>query len=246
MDPVTGIGLAASLVTLISLATQGCTRLHHLQVRYKKAPNELNQLVRDADVFKVLLGEIEKSSNDIGSADLSPELCSIWRGNENQMRDDLRSFTELVEKLQLQVNGSAKTRILGRIRFAVSDKQILRCRLAFRSHIEMLNFIQSLLTSRQISHVHATLGVANLKILGRFRSGIDLIEEELSAIHETLSMPQKSPTLAGRELLNVIAHSHNNGSFQSEDKISLDQINSEKISRGFIGNGHFIDFPSAL
>ncbi|KAG4441335.1 hypothetical protein IFR05_003198 [Cadophora sp. M221] len=213
---LTGIGLAASLVTLISLVTQGCTRLHDLQGRYKNAPSELNQLVRDADVFKVLLGEIERSSNDIGSADLSPELRSIWRGNENQMRDDLKSFTEMIEKLQLQVDGSGKTRILGRI----------------RSHIEMLNFIQSLLTSRQISHVHATLGVANLRILGRLDRGIDLIEEELSAIHETLSMPQRLPTSAGRELFNVIAQSHNNGSFQSEAKISLDQIIPErKIKR---------------
>ncbi|KAH7417536.1 hypothetical protein BKA64DRAFT_658146 [Cadophora sp. MPI-SDFR-AT-0126] len=143
MDPVTGIGLAASLVTLVGLATQGCTRLHDLQTRFKNAPRDLYQPLSDAETFKILLEEIGKTSNGIGSAILSPELRSIRRSNGCQIRNDLTSFTtELIEKLQLQVNGSARTRILGRMRFAVSDKQISKCRLAFRSHIEMLNLFK--------------------------------------------------------------------------------------------------------
>ena len=125
MDPVTGIGLAASLVTLVGLATQGCTRLHDLRTRFKNAKAELHRLANDVDVLKLLLSEVEKTSHDIGSAALSPELRSIWRTNECKLRKDLTSFTEIIDRLKIHAEGSSKARILGRMRFAVSDKQIL-------------------------------------------------------------------------------------------------------------------------
>ncbi|KAK0100294.1 hypothetical protein ONS96_007575 [Cadophora gregata f. sp. sojae] len=219
MDPITGIGLAASLVTLVGLATQGCTKLHELQIRFKNAPKDLHQLVTDSEILKILLGEIEKTSSDIGSAALSPELRSIWRSNECQMRKDLARFMELIKKLQLQVDGGSRIRQLGRMRFAVSDKQILKCRMAFRSHIEMLNFVQSLLTSRQISQVHTALGVTELRIVEMLDSGLGLIEEEVSAIQRTLSKPQISTTLVERELLSVLTHTH--GTFEAKTETYL-------------------------
>jgi len=217
MDPVTGIGLAASLVTLVGLATQGCTRLHDLRTRFKNAKAELHRLANDVEMLKLLLSEVEKTSHDIGSAALSPELRSIWRTNECKLRKDLTSFTEIIDRLKIHAEGSSKARKLGRMRFAVSDKQILKSRLAFRGHIEMLNFVQGLLTSRQIAHVHAKLGITEVKILGRLDNGLGLIEDEVNAINKTLSKPRTPTSLVERELLNVFTHTH--GTFDSENEI---------------------------
>jgi hypothetical protein len=229
MDPFTGIGLAASLVTLVDLATQGCKRLHDLQSRIKNAPNELQQLAREAETFNNLLVETEKSSNNIGQAVLSVELRSTWLRNEEQMRSDLKGFTELVEKLR--GGDTAKSRLLGQIRYGVSDKKIMKCRRAFKSHIEVLNLVQSLMTSRHISHLHATFGVESVRLKRTLDSGFDLIGEELGAIYKTLSGLQNSPTVAHKELLNVITHT--NGTFGSGDGSPLRQSRQSPAERSW-------------
>lgn len=208
MDPITGIGLAASLITLVGLATDGCKTIHRLRSGFKHAPAHLQQLETDLNTLQALLTEIERTSRATGTAKLSSELQEVWQTSENRMRQDLQAFKEVVEELQGVPGASPSTRklILSRIRCAISDDKVLRYRLAFKSHIQILNLVDSLLVQRQLVSLDTTLTHNALELKERIDVGFGLIGQEIEAIHKTLSGLQNLPNLDDLRLHQAVIH----------------------------------------
>lgn len=153
MDPVTAVGLAAGCLNLVRLAASTCQSIYRLQSALKQAPRDIQRLADDAETLQALLVEVERSGREADQIQLSSELQSAWHRVESQLREDLDILRDFVQKFEYGHAGSgskSRSRVLAQIRHAISGDDILKLRRALKTHIGILNFINSTLTSRQI------------------------------------------------------------------------------------------------
>lgn len=148
MDPIsTGVGLAASLVTLIGLAANSCKTLHELQQKLRSAPEDIQRLVLKVETFKAFLAVTERESRSHGSDKVPLELQQIWAQCENTMRKDLQAFAGLAKKLNDTLDGPTITgkTIRARARKILSEQAVRKCEDAFDQYKGVLDSVQGML-----------------------------------------------------------------------------------------------------
>ncbi len=145
MDPLsTAVGLAASLVTLLALATNSCESLYNLHRRIKSAPDDIIRLQRDAEALKTLLQELHQSAAEIGDDDISEELRKLWAKQEDSLRQDLEDFQRLADRLvdRLQSTNLLEKHVWTRVRRVLSEDTVQQYHAKFSSHMQLLGLIQ--------------------------------------------------------------------------------------------------------
>lgn len=154
MDPVsTGVGLAASLVTLLGLAANSCKTLHELQQKLRSAPEDIQRLVVKLETFKALLAVTERESRNHSSDKVPLELQQIWIHCEATMQKDLQDFADLATKLNASLEGPTVTgkMIRVRARSILSEQAVRKCEDAFDQYKGVLDSVQGILNG--YSHV---------------------------------------------------------------------------------------------
>ena len=147
MDPVsTGVGIAASLVTMLGLVANSYETLFNLQQRIASAPDDIRLLVSSVAALQILLREIEKASRDLGTNEISAELRELWTKSAESMRTDLAEFDKLTNKLQDKLNSPSiiGIRIWARVRKVLSEQAVRRYQHAFTQHKVVLDSIQAI------------------------------------------------------------------------------------------------------
>ena len=156
MDPIsTGVGLAASLVTLLGLAANSCKTLHELQQKLRSAPEDIQRLVSKVETFKALLAITERESRNYGSDKVPLEIQQIWTKCETTMRNDLQAFAGLAKNLNDTLNGSTVTgkTIRARARKMLSEQTVRKCEDAFDQYKGVLDSVQGILNG--YSHIES-------------------------------------------------------------------------------------------
>lgn len=205
MEPVSGVSLAGSLATLAGCAATSCQSLWTLQSRLKHIPSEIRSLTEDTKILQSHLIEIENFTKYDRDAHLPFELRSVWQRTEADLRADLENLQELVHQFQHEIDSpsDAYNRFFARLRYAESDDRIPRLRRAFKAHIEMLNFVDVLLTWKQVIAFQTSVTVQNSKLAQKISEGFSFHRAELRAIKKILSELQSLPTHEERGLARI-------------------------------------------
>lgn len=188
MDPATGAGLAASLVTLIGLCGRGCKTVHSLRLRLKDVPREIDKLAEEVETLQAILIELQKFVQSAGEVELSPGLQNIWQRTQGALRKDIEAFESLVRQVQSGLESSSNhRRTLAHFRHVAQTEQISKYKLAVRGHIDNLNLIHNLLARQQLMSLKTSFDLLTSSYNGRVCEGSENVTDELQVIYETLS-----------------------------------------------------------
>ncbi|OCK81209.1 hypothetical protein K432DRAFT_450727 [Lepidopterella palustris CBS 459.81] len=196
MDPIsTGIGLAASLVTLSALAASSCEVLYDLSKRFQGASKNVRELHDDLESLQTLLSSLEQSGRLLGTNSVGQDLQRLWVTKRERMRQDLHSFGTLMAGLGPLLDKSNPSRC-SRVRLLaiLSEKTIARYRQKFMEHMSVLGLIQNYLNGCQIQALAAESRLS-VDALGRLLKDAQreievippLLERELPILHSSLS-----------------------------------------------------------
>lgn len=146
MDPIsTGIGLAASLVTLITLVVSSCEALYDFSKRIQGAGEIVRELNDDLESLQTLFSSIEQSAQLMGMASIGQDLQRLWVVKRERMRQDLESFATLLTGLSRLDNSNPSRCSRVKFRTVMSEKTIARYRQKFMEHVNVLGLIQNCL-----------------------------------------------------------------------------------------------------
>jgi hypothetical protein len=125
MDPITGVGAAASITQLLALCVKSAKAAKELWESYIDAPDELRQLTRKMDFLKFLLEQIEAFGGHLATESLDHLLPAAHR---TIIVAALEGRAAQLERLKSMQRDHRAFR--SRIRWALLDKskagQILR------------------------------------------------------------------------------------------------------------------------
>lgn len=146
MDPITGIGLAASLATLGEIAAKCSKALYHFSKRFRDAPAALKELCEEVEALQQLLEDVSVLvRHELGDHEIGANLRRLAQAKQAMMTKDLQDFGKWVSDLkgQLDKPSSSGRHVRTRLAKAVSESEIARFRRAFAESSGVLNTLQS-------------------------------------------------------------------------------------------------------
>lgn len=126
MDPVsTGVGLAASLITICAVFLNSCSLLSSLKHKMKDAPDDVRLMCQHAEDCSVLLADF--STADCNFRYTDPKVQHLWQHRKDSMSSNIREFESLVTCLQYSLSRTTSGfSIRSRIRILLSEQKVAR------------------------------------------------------------------------------------------------------------------------
>lgn len=143
MDPITGVGLMASVVTLGSLAMKSLKNSVTVIRKIKDTPKDIQRLIREVAVFNQLLHTMKAAVQCRGLQSLDPDVESLWNEVSGMMELDLRAFSEVVDRLaqDLRKQSLSKLWLRAYVRRTLSEERVEAFETSFKMHIANLSLI---------------------------------------------------------------------------------------------------------
>lgn len=144
MDPVTVIGLVASLVTLADLATKSVKASLKIIKSIDSIPEDILRLVEQVVFFDNLLHVVKQR----GLHNLDPDLTSLWVEASACMKADILAFSKTVSHLAgcLDRPTISKLWLRTSLRLVLSKEKVKALKESFKTHIVILSFIETQFT----------------------------------------------------------------------------------------------------
>lgn len=134
MDPVSLVGLAASLSTLTGVFASGVESLWALAHKLKNAPEELKRIRSSLDTLRDLFARVE-SLLSADEAKLPPSDMN-WKNIAEQILRDLNAFDAFLEKCCPAVDSEQrKWHVKARVKKYLNDGAIAHWESVFTDHI---------------------------------------------------------------------------------------------------------------
>lgn len=145
MDPITGVGLVASVATLGSLAMKSLKNSLTVIRKIRDTPKDIQRLIREVSVFNQLLHTMKATVQRRG---LHSEVIRYQgRGFEVSgiMELDLRAFSEVVDRLAQDLGQTSLSKLWLRtcIRRTLSEERVEAFENSFKMHIANLSLIHA-------------------------------------------------------------------------------------------------------
>lgn len=148
MDPVsTGVGLAASLATLIEIGFKSYTALSRFTRQMKNAPKSITELCRKVKRLEELLSAVHTFVIRMRDDELPPNLRTWWNSNMNDIMAELKALESLADRLnvlhtQAASNGS---KFSARLKTVLSSDEIAKYETSIENNIKELDRIRGYL-----------------------------------------------------------------------------------------------------
>ena len=142
MDPVTAVGFAASIATLLVIVVDVSKTLYSIQAKVKNAPEDLRRFAGQFQTSEKLLKEIE--ARLVGSLNIPLSLRQIWQSVATQIEGDVKKLREVTSKLLRQLDESKIMRL--RINAFFKEEVIEKYHRQVSTHHEMLKLVILLVT----------------------------------------------------------------------------------------------------
>lgn len=148
MEPVsTGVGLAASLATLIEIGFKSYTALSRLTRQMKSAPESIRELCRKVKRLEELLSAVHIFVIRMRDDELPTNLRTWWNSNMNDITADLKALEQLAERLnvlhtQTTSNGS---KFSARLKTVLSGDEVAKYETSIENNIQELDRIRGYL-----------------------------------------------------------------------------------------------------
>lgn len=142
MDPVTGIGLAASLATLAEIAGKSGKALYRFTKRFRNGPEALESLYEEAEAVRQLLDDISALVRyDLDDHDIGPQLRKLAQSKQAEMTRDLEAFETWVAdmKKNFEKPGSSERHLRARFVKASSEREVTQHRSILAEHRKSLD-----------------------------------------------------------------------------------------------------------
>ena len=152
MDPasvaVGFIGFAASLATLVAVVIDTSKTIHDIGSKLRHAPEDVERLFLDFEVFRGLLEEILIRVEEHGDTNTPQRLRDLWATSATQMKKDVDGFKSTILKLSglLDRGSSSSAFVRLRIRHVFSEAAVAKYRRQIYEHHGVLTLVQTLMS----------------------------------------------------------------------------------------------------
>jgi hypothetical protein len=157
MDPASAgvafVGFGASLVTLVAVVAQSSKTVHDICKMIKNTPDEIRELQEQLKGLHGLLVVLKGNEQNLGSS-----MKELWQHSLDQLRADINSFSQKVQRLANKLENSKSSQIYLRAAFRkfYDTEMLAQYREKFTRHIGSLNLLTTEMT-RSVSYAPITL-----------------------------------------------------------------------------------------
>ena len=145
MDPVSIVGLTASLITVVDTLTKVSKGLVVLQKQYRDAPSKLFRLQRDVESLGILVTAIRSLLSDDMSGSYPPALISLSRTLAGELQRDLVDLEAIVDKVNRKSKRTLGQGLIRRTHFILAEDVIAGFQSRVSTHMNYLSLVQTML-----------------------------------------------------------------------------------------------------
>jgi hypothetical protein len=201
MDPITGIGAAASIVQLLALCAKSAKAAKELWESYTDAPEELRQLAGKMEFLKFLLQQIEAFGGHLATENLDHLLPAVHRtiimaalegraAQLERLRSLQRDHHTFRSRMRWAVLDKSKA---GKVLKAVTDLEhgLSTCLVIVQTRLQTLNQSSMYQVMAAQTAMLPALKAASLQIQSSIQSSSDAYDTTREKIEETSALVRK-------------------------------------------------------
>jgi dsDNA-specific endonuclease/ATPase MutS2 len=150
MDPTSAgvavVGLAASLVTLVTLVSESSKKFHSLCKQISDAPEDVKQLLGKMRTLEFLSQKLVEHSRN---GEVPNEMLEFWRHRAELMTDDVKDMKESTDSLENWVQRKTYSQKQVRMRIAkfFADDKIKAFERKLSQHVEAFTLALTLVST---------------------------------------------------------------------------------------------------